>query len=386
FEILAAKKKLEAFHKRIPQSYALEDPMLSFGLVNVPSNFSLVEEDMTMKEFSVYQKIPLPGARRLKKEVAEKEAEAISFEVEDKANEIIRNLKLAYYDLAHIYQATEIIQRNKKILGDFVKIAQTRYALGEGVQYDVLKAHVEISKMIDEQIMLTQKKTAFEAKLKSLLSRPQETALGKPQGIVFKKFSLNPAALQEIAVAHNPSLKKMEKMIRVKEKDYLLAQQEYYPDLGLRFSYAQRDDRANMARRDLLSAMVEVSIPIFYKTRQDPRVAEKLAEVQVAEAQYAAMKNEVFFMIADTLAMITRLESQVALYRSGIIPQASLQLNSAISAYKVDKVNFMTMIDSQMTLYLYELEYHQASAEYEKTVAQLENIIGRRFSPMERSR
>jgi outer membrane protein TolC len=51
-----------------------------------------------------------------------------------------------------------------------------------------------------------------------------------------------------------------------------------------------------------------------------------------------------------------------------------------MSAYRVNKADFMTLLDSQMTLYKYELEYHQALTEYEKNVANLGAIIGRQFS------
>jgi len=39
----------------------------------------------------------------------------------------------------------------------------------------------------------------------------------------------------------------------------------------------------------------------------------------------------------------------------------------------------MTLLDSQMTLYKYELEYYQALSEYEKNVASLEAIVGKRL-------
>jgi outer membrane protein TolC len=91
------------------------------------------------------------------------------------------------------------------------------------------------------------------------------------------------------------------------------------------------------------------------------------------------MKNEIFFMIADTAAMIHQRERQYELYRTGIIPQASLQINSAMSAYRVNRADFMTLQDAQMTLYKYELEYHQALTEYEKNVANLEGAVGKRL-------
>src|SRR4030042_2440489 len=182
-EILAAKKKWEVFKEKIPQAYALEDPMLGFGIVSLPTNFSFKDEDMTMKEFSISQKFPFPGKRPLMKQMAEKEAEAVSTEVQGKIHQIIKGVKSAYYDLSHIYRTTEGGQRNKRILEGFVKIAETRYSVGEGIQQDVLKSHIEVSKMVDELIMLAQRKRALEAKLKALLNRPPETHLGEPEEV-----------------------------------------------------------------------------------------------------------------------------------------------------------------------------------------------------------
>ena len=80
-EISAVKIKWEIFKEKIPQSYALEDPMFGFGIISLPTNFSFKDEDMTMKEFSISQKFPFPGKRPLMKQMAEKEAETVSTDV-----------------------------------------------------------------------------------------------------------------------------------------------------------------------------------------------------------------------------------------------------------------------------------------------------------------
>jgi outer membrane protein TolC len=382
-EILAAKKKLEVFKEKVPQAFALEDPMLGFGIINLPTNFSFRDEDMTMKEISISQKLPFPGKRPLMREMAEKEVEAVFNEIQGKVHQIIKDVKTAYYDLSHTYRATEVIQRNKNILENFVKIAETRYAVGEGIQQDVLKAHVEVSRMLDELIMLEQKRRALEAKLKALLNRAPETQVGIPEEVIFRKFPFTIEELQKMALEMNPTLKGMKKMIESKEKAYALAKREYYPDFNFRFAYGQRDNGPEMKRRDTLTGMMEINIPIFYKSKQDRKVAEAKADIQVIEAQYKAMKNEILFMITDMGSMIQRGERQLELYKTGIIPQASLQINSAMSAYRVGKADFMTLLDSQMTLYKYELEYHQALTEYEKNVAGLGAAIGKHFSEKE---
>jgi cobalt-zinc-cadmium efflux system outer membrane protein len=378
-EISAVKIKWEIFRERIPQSYALEDPMFGFGIVNLPTNFSFKDEDMTMKEFSISQKFPFPGKRPLMKEMASKEAEAVSAEIQGKIHQIIKDVKAAYYDLSHNYRTTEVTQRNKRILEDFAKIAETRYGVGEGIQQDVFKAHIEVSKMVDDLIMLGQRKKALEAKLNALLNRPPETPVGEPEEVVFRKFPFIMEELQKMALEMNPTLKGMKKMIEAKEKAHVLAKREYYPDFNFKFAYGQRDNGPDMKRRDMLTGMVEMNIPIFYKSKQDRKVAETKAEILATEAQYRAMKNEVLFMITDMASMIQRGERQIELYKTGILPQASLQINSAMSSYRVNKADFMTLLDSQMTLYKYELEYHQALTEYEKSVASLGAAIGKQI-------
>jgi len=379
-EILAAQKKWDVFKAKVPQASALEDPMLGFGIVNLPTNFSFRDEDMTMKEVSISQKFPFPGKRPLMKEMAEKEAEAVSAEISSKVHQIIRDIKAAYYELSHVYRTSEVTHRNKQILEDFAKIAATRYSVGEGLQQDVLKAHVEVSKMVDELLMLDQRKRALEAKLNSLLNRPPETPLGEPEELAFRKLSFATEELQEMAIEMNPTLKGMKKMIETKEKALALAKKEYYPDFNIRFAYGQRDKTPEgNSRRELLTGMMEVNIPIFYKSKQDPKVAEAMADIQSIKAQYQAMKNEILFMIADMGSMIHRSERQLELYRTGIIPQASLQINSSLSAYRVNKADFMTLLDSQMTLFKYELEYHRALTEYERNAANLGAIAGKEF-------
>jgi len=379
-EILAAKNRWEVYKEKVPQASALEDPMFSFGIINLPYNFNFKQDDMTMKEFGISQKFPFPGKRPLMKQMAEKEAEAVSKDVHTKVNQVTRDVAVAYYELSHIDRASEVTQRNKEILESFAKIAETRYSVGEGIQQDVIKAHVEISKMVDDLIMLNQKRKATEAKLNALLNRPPETVVGKPEEVVPRKIPYALEELQKNALGTNPVLQGMKKMIEAKEKAYDLAKRDYYPDFKFFVAYGQRDKTSDgMNRMDMLTGMMEVNIPIFYKSKQAPKVAEALADIRVLEAQYQGMKNEIQFMIADMASMIQRTDRQIELYKTGIIPQANLQVSSAMSAYRVNKADFMTLLDSQMTVYKYELEYHQALTEYEKNVANLEAVIGKRF-------
>ena len=383
-DILAAKERHEVYAERVPRAGALEDPMLGFGIVSLPSNFSFREEDMTMKEVSISQMLPFPGKRAAMRAAAGEEAEAVSKEVDEKAVNVVREVKNAYWDLSHIYRSTEVTQRNKGILESLARIAESQYSVGEGIQQDVLKAQVEISRMVDELIMLGQQRVAQEARICSLLNRSGDCLIGEPEELVFRKYPMTLQDLQRDALEANPTLARMKNMIDAKQKELRVAKLDYYPDFRVRFAYGQRDNGRDemgleMYRRDMLTGMVEVNLPIFTKSKQDRKVAETLADIRSVEAQYNNMKNEIFFMIANMSSMLQRAERQLDLYRTGIIPQAGAQLKSALSAYTVNKVDFMSLLDSQMTLYRYELEYHGALTEYEKTLASLEAAVGKQF-------
>jgi len=374
-KILAARGRHAALKEKIPQSGALEDPMLGFGVVNLPNNFDFNEEDMTMKEISVSQKFPFPGKRGLSEKVTAKEADAGAAEADDVANQVAKDVKITFYDLSHVYRAMEVTQRSKSLLEELAKITQTRYSLGQAIQEDVIRNQVEISKMVDDLIMLEQKKRALTARLNYLLNRPPNSPLGRPAEVDFRPIAFSIEDLQQQAAADNPMLRALKQDIAARGKSVDLARRDYFPDFSLKFAYGQRDDRL-----DMYTGMVEMNLPIFYKSKQERKVAEAYADVRSSQAKFDGAQNEIFYMIADMGSMAQRLERKIELYRTGIIPQSRLQIDTALSAYMVNKADFMTLLDSRMRLYRYELEYHDALTEYEKSLAALEAAVGATFS------
>ncbi|MDP3039464.1 MAG: TolC family protein, partial [Deltaproteobacteria bacterium] len=90
-----------------------------------------------------------------------------------------------------------------------------------------------------------------------------------------------------------------------------------------------------------------------------------------------AMTNEIRFMVSEKLTEIERAERQLELLKTGIIPQATLSLDSAMSAYRVNKVDFMTLLDNLMTLFKYEIQYYRLITEHRKNIAEIEAAVGK---------
>jgi outer membrane protein TolC len=373
-EIIEMKHKLEAYGEIPSQVSSLDDPILGFGIKNLPADeFGFNKDRMTMKELSISQKFPFPGKLSLKGSIANKDVEAVKYEYEEKKNEIIQRLKMAYYELFFIHKSIEITKRNRDLLREFVKIAEVKYSVGKGIQQDVLKAQVELSKLIDQLIILNQKRVSIESEINILLNRIPQNPLGKPADIKLDKFKYGLDEIQRIALESRPALKRMISMIDKSEEEYKLRKMDYYPDIQAKFSYGQRD----MDTSDMISITAKINIPIWYKRKQDRGVAQALANKRRYKKRYDVLKNIILFETRDIYAKLKKDMDKIELLKTGILPQAKASLDSAIAGYNVNKVDFLTLLDNQITLLNYEIDYYRAVSDFEKKLAELERVIGR---------
>jgi outer membrane protein TolC len=379
-ELKAFEEKIQVFKERPSQASSLDDPRLRLAFLNLPvDTFRFDQENMTQKQASIMQKFPFPGKLSLKGNMAEKELEIVREEYADKKNNIIMQVEVTYQNLLFINKAIEITEENKNLLREFVKIAETKYTVGKGIQQDVLKAQVELSKMIDRLIVLDQKKKTAEARLNTLLNRPTQMPFTDLGQIKQSHFSLPFEDLQRIAEDNHPVLYGLRHLIDRFRFAARLAEKEYYPDFDVGVSYGQRDDSSTIERADFFSVFVTMNIPLWYKTKQSRKVSEEQANIRRIQEQYNSMRNNVFFQIKDLLAEIEKSREEIELFKTGLIPQSRASLESALAGYGVNKVDFLTLVNNEITLYNYELDYYRAITNFENKLAELEAAIGKRL-------
>lgn len=80
--------------------------------------------------------------------------------------------------------------------------------------------------------------------------------------------------------------------------------------------------------------------------------------------------------IFKTYSEIKKSRDRAQLYAKNIVPQARQSLQSALSAYQVDKLEYINVIDNQIGLIEYELEYYHLLSNYYKNIAELEMLVG----------
>lgn len=326
---------------------------------------------MTGKQVLVMQQIPFPGITGLKEDISEQSVFQAENYFKDIRNNVICQLKRAYYSLFYIDKAVEITKKNKALTEDFVRIAESKYATGRGLQQDVLKAQVELSKLLERLIVLRRMRTSFQAKINTLLDRDTETPIGRLAGVTRKAFDYSVEELQKMALSGRPMIQALDLGVQKAQLSHELAKKDYWPSFNIGLGYSQREDR-----RDFISGMFSISLPIFAGRKQSKKVQQTQFEINAATERFNTVKNDIFFEVSDLYAKIEQNAELLPLLSEGIIPQASQSLQSAIAGYQVNKVDFLTLLDNQLTLFNYESDYYRVLSEYRRQISRMEWIVG----------
>lgn len=374
--------RLAAFEARVPQAGALQDPMLALDLRNVPtSSFDFNSTHMSGKQLTVSQRIPLPGLLRAKERAAESAAGAAREVLADRTGTIVNLVKQGYYALAFLDRAIEVTERNRALLRDLVRIAEKKYVVGRGLQQDVLKAQVSLSELQDRLIRLNTDRKLAEARLNRVLNRPMETAVNAPGDLVATPFDLSVEEAQRLALVNRPLLKEIDHTVSRWAANEQAARRSGRPDLTFRLGYLQRAHVPPdpVSGSDFLSFGLSMNLPIFNGRKRDNQVAEAQANGRMVRAQKEDVSREILFQVQEICLGVDRHGKQAELFRTAILPQAQQSLESAMAGYQVDKVDFLTLLNNQVSLFQFEIEHYHHLIEREKKLAELEAVIGKRL-------
>jgi cobalt-zinc-cadmium efflux system outer membrane protein len=376
-EVRASAAHLQMLESKARQAGSLEDPMLMLkvqnGILSDPLNFK--RDSMTQKVVGITQQLPWYGKRNLRSEVAYRDAESLHLTRLERIQEIVRTVKETYYQIYFTDRSLAIVEKNIRVMDDFITLAQTRYAVGQGVQQDIYKAQLEKSKLIDMRISLDQQRRSLEIRMNSLLSRPVETRVGEISDPRLSEISLNATQLADLAEKNRPMVKALQAQIAKSESSYALGKKEFFPDFVVSFEYMQREPAMGNDGADMYSLGVTFNLPLQRERRQ-AMLAEASSERTMAFAELNDARNTIRGGIADLLSQMERRRKLAGLYKSGIIPQAEQSLESAVIGYRVGKVDFLTLLDSRLTLFNYERDYFESLADHQIRLAQLEEMVG----------
>lgn len=371
----AARSLAAAAQARVPGATRLPDPQLQLGFMNYALPALSPMPTLGMTQLQLMQMIPLGGKLALGGNVARAQASATAARALDVGWEIRAQTAMAFYDLYTTDRGLGVARETLRLLQDIEKTAAAMYRVGDGRQTDVLRAQVEIAKMAEDTLRMEAMRESMVAQLNALLDRAPETTVGTPVLPRFPDSIPARARLDSMAFGDRPMVRAGIADVSAAEAAERLARKEIIPDLTVGVQYGQRPGELGGTER-MGSLMFGVSLPVFARDRQLKMRDEAAAMRQMATADLAAMRAETRGKIGEAYARLIRARNLAQLYRTTVLPQAEATVASALAAYRVGSVDFMTLLDDRMTVNKYRQSLYELEADQGKAWADLEMLTG----------
>lgn len=406
-DFAAARSRATAMRGRVGPAGARPDPMLMAGLINVPvNNFSLSDDDMTMKMIGVSQTIPYPGKLRLARRIASLEADEQLIVADSVRLMVIRDVKTTYYEIAYIDAALRTANRTDSLASAVIKAANLRYSTGRGSQQDVLRATLEATRLNDSANELIEQRRALVERIAALTSGAPtllKTA-AIPSAIVRAAVATDPTAirftaltlgasvadgpllpladLQMLAVKQSPQIRRHLVLNAIANAQLELARRDHLPDIDVSFQYGQRSGsmagatNAGAGRPDMVSLLVSIPIPVQRSTKQSALANAAQADVTTEDFEKRASEALVRSEVARIYSDVSRARTQLALYVKALVPQARASLASSVNAYQSGTGDLTVVLEAQRTLLDMEVGYDRSLTDFAQKIAELDAMIG----------
>src|SRR6266478_2875099 len=295
-DLKAATARVRAAQSSISPAGALDDPMLMVQLWNAPVDFSTVP---LMVQLS--QNLPLGGKRGARTDVARADAAMADADLLQKQRDVETQVASAYFDLFLADRTQEIDDELQAILNVVLRASEARVSTGKAEQVELLRAQGALVQLRSERETAVDHRRSSWARLSALLDRDPAA----PPGTTTRPGVLGTlpdvAALTERALGGRPELAGSRAAIQSAQAQERLARANRIPDLGL-FAAEMHTFRNPMGVSDFLFAGFQVNLPIFFGSKNEPRISAAQAQLIAAQEAEHAQRNRIVSEVAESHA------------------------------------------------------------------------------------
>ncbi|HKE24217.1 MAG TPA: TolC family protein, partial [Bryobacteraceae bacterium] len=290
-QIQAARQGTQAAREVPAQVTALPDPMFDIQQVNVgsPRPFAgYTNSEFAYFGLGVSQDIPYPGKRRLRGEIAKREADIAGAHADSVSLGVLAEIKTAYYQLAYLSQTFAILKDDVELLKQVEKAADARYRSGMGNQQDILQAQFQQTKLLRDISMHHLEVGKLQARLKQLVNRSQASPDIDPVPLNESPLQKSFEEILAAAQVQNPDLAATQHSIERQMLQVDAARKDFKPDFNVQAMW-QRTDPTQF--RTYYQITFGAKIPLHH-AKQRAELAQAEADLRRARSDRSAESQQ----------------------------------------------------------------------------------------------
>ena len=360
--IAAADQAETAAGERVLQAGSLPDPMLGFGMKELSADDPFLGSgEMTGRYVMLEQMFPFPGTLSRMKAAARGAHDMKRADARAQRLMLAAEVSELYYEWAFVRAAMDLTERNQALMAQMAELTATAYSVGMGAQSDLLQAQTQVTKFDIELSELRQREQMLVADINICCALPPDVITTPPLPLTYEPRDVRHDSLWAWITRANPELRMADAEVRMADAETQVARRMQYPEFRLGVEYMRRGETMP---ENMISLNAAMTLPVFRRSKQLPQIREKRAERERAAAEREDALNRLRFELTNLSTMMKSLEQQIEDYRSAILPQAEQTLEAARAGYIHGRVDFMTVLSSQMTLFMAQHDHLMRISHY----------------------
>ncbi|MBX7152068.1 TolC family protein [bacterium] len=374
--------QLHAFHHqieseriKIDQATAWEAPQIGIEFYQTPiRSFPLPMRGGMETDYFVQQMVPWPGKLNAMSKVVENSARISEANYRVLEQQIVRDLKYAYYELYFIRQKIRINNENLKWIENLETIIQSQITIGRSKQQDLLRLHIESAKLSVETVNFQRDARTVEIMINTTLNRDIVAPVSTADSIetIIPVWSIE--KLIPLANEIRPELHSMNFNLKMFQAEQSAVKKELYPDVMLKTVYKNMSNTS----KDFWSFMIGINLPFapWSKDKYNGRLLESDEHILHAEKEISSMQNMIAYDIQKALSSLENSRNMMTLYRDNIIPQYEQTLKLLVIEYQSGKLDFGMVVETERMLLMAKLDHQMATMNFMQALSDLEKAVG----------
>ncbi len=385
--IMSAISNSEIFKSRVGQAWANYFPTIGAG-VSYSRNDTLstmkaggAMASMMNRKYGMYYTPSVSanmlifdfGKTKAIADSANRSYEASRFDAETSVEQVIYNVKVAYYNMIFAEVQKVVYEDTVKDYELQLKQAKAYFDIGKKAKIDVTTAEYNLG---NAKVNLIKAKNTLELAAVQLAN-----AVGIPEleGVILKDklntkaYDVDFTTLIETAKASRPALLSAKKQMDAAEMQVRAAKRSFTPDLSAFGSYDRGGPKMNTDYG--YQAGVQFNYSALNLMALKKQVDEAKATYKKYVADYERQKQNVHLEVKS--AYISLMNSKDSLDVAKLaLQQAKEQQYQAFRRYQVGLGNAIEFKDAENTYLNAQLSYYSNLLEYNVNAAELERVIG----------
>jgi outer membrane protein, heavy metal efflux system len=328
----------------------------------------LQRESLTEYNVTVGQPLEWPSLRTARQRVADGGLATATAGLSETRLNLTTQVKVAFYDLLLAQQDAALARQNLDIVDGVARIVKARVKSGEGPQFELIKAEVEVLKARQQ---LTRADNVVRVKRVVL-----DTLTGGALGFSYfiqGDFSAMPKELHveglmaRMALRH-PTIQRLLKSVEQSDWKIEYERQARVPTVTVNGSYWRE------IGREAVQGGLSIPMPLWY--RRQGEIASSLGTKRREEAELLRARNELARSIHQHYQDARTTAELIEVFDKGLLKQAQEALRLAQFSFQQGASSLLEVFDAQRVQRQIQMDYAEARYELSVSLARLERAVG----------